>query len=93
MNNCNLILFVVFFLFGMSVSAQNNDTTIRIAPARCTGIQFMTVLQIRYWFGIKKEKNCWMFYSARRANIPTYDVSAYYETKIGTASSSDHGKY
>lgn len=40
----------------------------------------------------KEEKAWWLLYSARRANQPTQDVAAYYGTRIGAASSSDHGQ-
>ena len=40
----------------------------------------------------KQEKNWWMFYTCRRANVPTQDVSAYYGTKIGVACSDDNGR-
>lgn len=39
----------------------------------------------------REEKAWWMLYTARRANAPTEDVSAYYGTNIGVASSEDHG--
>ncbi|TRZ42048.1 family 43 glycosylhydrolase [Robertkochia solimangrovi] len=38
------------------------------------------------------ETSWWMLYTARRANMPTPDVSAYYGNDIGIASSDDHGQ-
>ncbi|WP_335966395.1 family 43 glycosylhydrolase [Galbibacter sp. PAP.153] len=40
----------------------------------------------------RQEKSWWMLYTARRANMPTPDVSAYYGNKVGIASTKDHGQ-
>lgn len=40
----------------------------------------------------RAEKSWWMLYTCRRANAPTYDVSAYYGNRIGIASTDDHGQ-
>lgn len=40
----------------------------------------------------KAEKAWWMLYTCRRANVPSYDVSAYHGNRIGVASSDNHGQ-
>lgn len=39
-----------------------------------------------------EEQNWWMLYTARRANMESADVAYCYGTRIGAASSSDHGQ-
>ena len=40
----------------------------------------------------KAEKAWWMLYTCRRANVPSFDVSAYHGNRIGVASSDSHGQ-
>ncbi|GAB3663830.1 family 43 glycosylhydrolase [Echinicola sediminis] len=40
----------------------------------------------------REEQSWWMLYTARRANVPTQDVSAYYGNRIGIAETKDHGQ-
>ncbi len=74
------------------VSAQTKDTTMHIAPAPLfrDPIYDGAADPVLVWN--REEKAWWMYYSARRANVPTQDVSAYYGTRIGAASTPDHGQ-
>jgi len=93
MNNRHLFLSVLFFAYTtLSTFAQYNDSTMRKAPAPLYRDPIYDGAADPVMVYNRSEKNWWMFYTARRANVPTYDVSAYYGTRIGAATSSDHGK-
>ena len=85
-------MIIVSLLLTNCASLQAQDqSTIRKAPAPLyrDPIYDGAADPVLVWN--KTEKNWWMFYSARRANLPTQDVSAYFGTRIGAATSSDHG--
>lgn len=91
----NLVVCFLFFPFlflCMRSNAQSTDTVIRKAPAPLyrDPVYDGAADPVVVWN--REEKAWWMLYSARRANQPTYDVSAYFGTRIGAASSPDHGK-
>lgn len=82
-----------FLLFCINaISQQVRDTSMHIAPAPLfrDPIYDGAADPVMVWS--REEKCWWMLFSARRANAPTQDVAAYYGTRIGTASTPDHGK-
>jgi len=93
MNSPNLALTAFVILFCLSGTlGQNTYSAIRkaSAPLYRDPVYDGAADPVIVWN--RNEKNWWMFYSARRANMPTYDVSAYFGTQIGAATSTDHGK-
>lgn len=86
-----LLPLCVMLITAVCFSQDKKDSVIHPAPAPMyrDPIYDGAADPVLVWN--RGEKNWWMFYSARRANIPTNDVSAYYGTRIGAASSSDHG--
>lgn len=93
MNSPNLALTAFVILFCLSGTlGQSTDSAIRkaSAPLYRDPVYDGAADPVIVWN--RNEKNWWMFYSARRANMPTYDVSAYFGTQIGAATSTDHGK-
>lgn len=91
----SLLLFLLTFpLLHATLNSfcQQRDTTMRIAPAPLfrDPIYDGAADPVLVWN--RAEKAWWMYYTARRANMPTQDVSAYFGNRIGVASSSDHGK-
>lgn len=40
----------------------------------------------------REEKAWWMLYTCRRANMPSYDISAYHGNRVGITSSADNGQ-
>lgn len=86
-----LFLLLLLPLLNLEAVAQKGDTTMHKAPAPLyrDPIYDGAADPVLIWNRV--EKAWWMLYSARRANQPTQDVAAYYGTRIGVASSSDHG--
>tara|TARA_R110002050_G_scaffold261165_2_gene401130 strand:- start:9769 stop:10863 length:1095 start_codon:yes stop_codon:yes gene_type:complete len=83
---------LVVFIFNYDLNAQTKDSNITIAssPLFNDPIHDGAADPVLIWN--RQEKSWWMLYTARRANMPTPDVSGYYGNKIGVASSDDHGK-
>lgn len=87
-----LFCLLLLMMAATAAVAQNNDAVKHPAPAPLFRDPIYDGAADPVLIWNRQEKSWWMFYSARRANAPTYDVSAYYGTRIGTASSADHGK-
>lgn len=86
-----IFLFSILFSFFYS-SAQRSDSDLRKAPAPLYRDPIYDGAADPVLIYNKTEKSWWMFYTARRANVPTYDVSAYFGTRIGVATCSDNGR-
>ncbi|WP_240671040.1 family 43 glycosylhydrolase [Lacibacter luteus] len=88
----HILLLALSVLSSVNSLAQKTDSVFHKAPAPLfrDPIYDGAADPVLVWNKI--EKNWWMFYSARRANMPTQDVAAYYGTRIGVASSSNHGQ-
>ena len=86
-------VFLVFMLMLVvipSAKAQKRDT-IRNAPAPMYNDPIYDGAADPVMVWNHEEKQWWMLYTTRRANMPTVDVSAYYGNKIGVASTADQG--
>lgn len=82
-----LVLFFTLFLF------QNHDILAqKTAPAPLYNDPIYDGAADPVLIWNREQKSWWMFYTARRANMPTYGVSAYYGNKIGVATSEDQGQ-
>lgn len=93
MNTRSFILSGLIFFSAASVSfSQVKDSAIRKAPAPLFRDPFYDGAADPVLIWNREEKSWWMLYTTRRANIPTYDVSAYYGNKIGVTSTPDHGQ-
>ena len=87
-----ILLALLSGFITLHISAQQNNTVIHSAPAPLyrDPVYDGAADPVLVWN--RQEKSWWMLYTARRANAPAYDVSAYFGTGIGVASSSDHGQ-
>ncbi|QDH79905.1 family 43 glycosylhydrolase [Echinicola soli] len=89
-----LVTGLMAFLLGIGqeLSAQQQAGQVRKAPAPMyrDPIYDGAADPVMVWN--RQERSWWMLYTTRRANMPTQDVSAYYGTKIGIASTKDHGQ-
>lgn len=87
-----LLVAFAFWLNDGKTFGQTADSTLHKAPAPLfrDPVYDGAADPVLVWN--REEKAWWMLYSARRANQPTQDVAAYYGTRIGVASSSDHGQ-
>ncbi len=85
-------LMAMLFISSLSVHAQGENDQLREAPAPLYNDPIYDGAADPVLIWNRKEKSWWMFYTTRRANLPTADVSAYYGNRIGVASSSDHGQ-
>ncbi|UCS95819.1 family 43 glycosylhydrolase [Echinicola marina] len=70
--------------------AQHDDLSHAPAPIFRDPIYDGAADPVMVWN--KGEQSWWMLYTARRANMPTQDVSAYYGNRIGIAETKDHGQ-
>lgn len=86
------VAIIILFHICFQLAGQSIDASIRQAPAPLYRDPIYDGAADPVLIWNRKEKNWWMFYSARRANIPTYDLSAYFGTRIGAATSTDNGK-
>lgn len=87
-----ILLALLSGFITLHISAQQNNTVIHSAPAPLYRDPVYDGAADPVLIWNRQEKSWWMLYTARRANAPAYDVSAYFGTSIGVASSSDHGQ-
>lgn len=92
MTNTLLLLGMLLFINTFAVKAQREKNQTHTAPAPLYNDPIYDGAADPVLIWNREEKSWWMFYTTRRANQPTADVSAYYGNRIGVASSHYHGQ-
>lgn len=87
-----LLLLLALLLLGSNPLIAQEQNKIHTAPAPLYNDPIYDGAADPVLIWNREEKNWWMLYTTRRANMPTSDVAAYHGNKIGVASSSDHGQ-
>lgn len=83
---------LLLVMVSLSAHAQNTKSETHTAPAPLYNDPIYDGAADPILIWNREEKSWWMLYSIRRANMPTPDVSAYFGTRIGVASSDNHGQ-
>ena len=86
------MLMICFLAVSPHLSAQTDQSEMNIASAPLYNDPIYNGAADPILIWNREEKSWWMLYTARRANMPTPDVSGYFGTRIGVASSDDHGQ-
>jgi len=89
--NTKLFLFLIMGIITSNLFSQEVINKISPAPAPLYNDPIYDGAADPVLIWNREEESWWMLYTARRANMPTLDVSAYYGNKIGVASSEDNG--
>ena len=90
----HLIVCLIGWLPGvlLSIATHAQPTQVRKAPAPLFRDPIYDGAADPVLIWNRAERAWWMLYTARRANVPTQDVSAYFGNRVGIASSADHGQ-